>query len=92
MKPDDVTDGKQKTILAVGASDGRGVEWTGRDDLKFDRADPGINLTHLAKPKFVAVFADGVARNIDAKKNAAIMVGLFSPAGGEEDPERVGGD
>ncbi len=87
MKPDDVTDGKQKTILAVELFDGRGVEWTRPDDLKFDRADPGINLTHLAKPKFVAVFADGVARNIDAKKNAAIMVGLFSPAGGEEIPD-----
>ena len=44
-------------------------------------------LTHLAKPTFLAAFADGKTREIDAKKNGAILVGLFSPAGGEAIPD-----
>ncbi|HVU86006.1 MAG TPA: DUF1559 domain-containing protein [Pirellulales bacterium] len=86
-KPDSLTDGKSKTILVVELFDGRGVEWTKPEDQKLDRADPTINLTHLAKPYFLAVFGDGVARRIDAKKNPTIVVGLFSPAGGEELPD-----
>jgi hypothetical protein len=85
-KPDSIADGKDKTILLVEVHEGRGVEWTKPADHKFDRADATINLTHLAKPTFLAAFADGKAREIDAKKNGAIMVGLFSPAGGEEIP------
>ena len=86
-KPDIITDGKSKTILVVELFDGRGVEWTKPEDQKLDRADPTINLTHLAKPYFLAVFADGVAHKIDAKKNPGIVTGLFSPAGGEELPD-----
>ena len=53
-KPDSITDPKGATILVVEVFDERGPTWTKPEDLKFDRADPGANLTHLAKFKFQA--------------------------------------
>lgn len=86
-KPDVITDDKAKTILAVELFDGRGIEWTKPEDMPLDRADPTPKLTHLAKPYFLAAFADGVARKINAKKNPAVVIMLFSPAGGEDVPD-----
>ena len=86
-KAETITDGKDSTILAVEVFDGRGEEWTKPADLKFDRADPTAKLTHLAKFKFHALFADGTAGTIDVKRNGKIVSGYFSPSGGEELPE-----
>jgi hypothetical protein len=85
-KPDSITDPKGATILVVEVFDQRGAIWTKPTDLKFDRADPGANVTHLAKLKFQALFADGTAKVVDQKKNPNIVL-FFSPAGGEEVPQ-----
>jgi len=86
-KPDSISDGKDKTILAVELYEGRGVEWTKPEDLKYDRADPTTSLIHLAKPEFNAIFVDGEVRAIDGKRYNKILTGLFTPASGDEVPE-----
>jgi Protein of unknown function (DUF1559) len=85
-KPGSITDPKGATILVVETFDQRGAPWTKPADLKFDRADPGANITHLAKMKFQALFADGTAKVVDQKKHPNLLP-FFSPAGGEEVPE-----
>jgi Protein of unknown function (DUF1559) len=85
-QPDTITDPKGATILAVEVFDGRGVEWTKPEDLKYDRADPLAKLTHLAKLQFLALFADGSVKSIEAKKSEKVVPALITPAGGEEIP------
>ena len=92
-------DGKIQTVTGFGGGEGLGGTGFVGDggpaekaklfspaDLKFDRADPGANITHLAKMKFQALFADGTAKVVDQKKHPNLLP-FFSPAGGEEVPE-----
>jgi hypothetical protein len=85
-KADTITDAKEATILAVEVFEGRGVEWTKPEDLKYDRADPLSKLTHLAKFDFLALFADGSVRAVNTKKHDKVVPALITPAGGEEIP------
>ena len=88
-KPDTITDPKAATILAVEVFDGRGVDWTKPDDLKYDRAEPLAKLTHLAKFDFLALFADGTARTIHTKKSEKVVPALITPSGRRGSPHRI---
>lgn len=81
-----ITAPKSDTILAVEVYPGKGVEWTKPEDYKFDRAEPTASLTHVIKFNFVALFADGSARVVEAKGPPADVAKLFTAA--EDEPNK----
>ncbi len=82
-----ITASKSDTILAVEVYLSKGTDWTKPEDFRFDRADPTAGLTHVVKRDFLAAFADGTSRLVEAKDgNSAVVARLFTAA--EDEPSK----
>lgn len=78
----DFTDGTSNTLLAVEAGPETAVVWTKPGGLEFT-GDNGLKLLKLASPQFLALFADGAVRSLDANIDKATLHRLIQPQDGE---------
>jgi hypothetical protein len=81
----DFTDGTSNTLLAVEAGPETAVEWTKPGGLEFT-GDNGRKLLKLTSKQFLALFADGAVRSLDANIDEATLHNLIQP----QDGNRVG--
>jgi hypothetical protein len=84
LKMGDISDGTSNTILLVEALPVQAVVWTRPDDLPYDSNKPFAGLVDRKKKSFLGVAADGTVHCLPASMKAKTLIGLFSPAGGEQ--------
>jgi hypothetical protein len=84
LKMADISDGTSNTILLVEAVPDRAVIWTRPGDLPFDPKKPFAGLVDKKKKSFLVVAADDSVHCLPASMDVKTLIGLFSPAGGEQ--------
>ncbi len=79
-------DGTSNTVIAVEVNSSAAVVWTKPDDLIVDAKMPHQNLLGSRGDVFVAVFADGSARDLKVAIPAEVLNALFTRKAGEVIP------
>ncbi|MBI1901732.1 MAG: DUF1559 domain-containing protein [Planctomycetia bacterium] len=86
----DFKDGASQTVLVVTVPEEKAVEWTRPADVEFSPELAAAELGLAKQPAFLALFADGVVREIGKGISQETLKALITVGGNEKvDPSRL---